>query len=210
MARFPETSKEARNRRAAWAAAAVAALIAVAAFQIGRTTLPPASGPGSKWPLAVAEAAAARGLAVVAVVRHAEKASGDDPSLSAAGRTRARALAELFDGVPVHRLIASDLRRTQETIAPLARKKDLRIERTPSQPEAKAASEVAQKLKELRVGEFAVVAHHSFTIAAILAEFDWKVPDPRDHDDVWLLFLDGGEAVGHLALRVPAPEPAPR
>src|SRR5262245_7501052 len=59
---------------------------------------------------------------VVLVVRHAEKASptAPDPSLSTAGRARARALAHVAGAASVDAIYVTQFKRTKETAAPLA------------------------------------------------------------------------------------------
>ncbi len=65
---------------------------------------------------------------VVFVVRHAEKvAEGDDPPLSASGRARAAALADLLEEAGIVAVHSSDFRRTLETAAPLAERLGLPI-----------------------------------------------------------------------------------
>src|SRR5690348_2764504 len=61
-------------------------------------------------------------LATVILVRHGEKATDDprDPSLSPAGEARARALAAMLAKAGVTHLFATQYRRTQATISPLA------------------------------------------------------------------------------------------
>lgn len=60
--------------------------------------------------------------ATFVVVRHAEKASDDprDPSLSAAGQARARALAASLADTPLTGVYATAYRRTQMTATPAA------------------------------------------------------------------------------------------
>lgn len=105
------------------------------------------------------------GDATVILVRHAEKASSDtkDPDLSDAGRERARRLASLLARSGVTRLVATDLKRTQQTLAPLA-------EAIGKPVEVRAAKETDALARELRAtpaGAVVVVAHHSNGIPAI-------------------------------------------
>ncbi|MCG9737888.1 histidine phosphatase family protein [Shewanella insulae] len=56
----------------------------------------------------------------VILVRHAEKADkGRDPMLSHEGKLRAKALVEALAGTPLSLAIATQFRRTQETLTPL-------------------------------------------------------------------------------------------
>ena len=113
--------------------------------------------------LAAAPAPAVRRVTTVALVRHGEK-KGEltDPGLTAAGWERAQRLARVFKGAKVDALIASDLKRTQETLQPLADDKGLRLKAL------KAPADVARAVKALPEGSFAIVAHHSFTMREIL------------------------------------------
>ena len=66
----------------------------------------------------------------VFLVRHAEKAQdGDakDPELSAAGRRRAEALAQIIKDVGVTAIFATEFKRTQQTAAPLSRLTEIPI-----------------------------------------------------------------------------------
>jgi broad specificity phosphatase PhoE len=107
---------------------------------------------------------------MVAIVRHAEKEdAGGDPGLTAAGKARAGRLAAVFRQAKLDLLVASDLKRTRETLEPVARAKGVKI------AAIKEPAEVARTLKALPAGSTALVAHHSFSIRAILK--DLGVPD---------------------------------
>lgn len=56
----------------------------------------------------------------VFVIRHAEKAAGEDPPLTEAGRLRAAAWAEMLQGAGIRQVITSDTWRTRETGAIIA------------------------------------------------------------------------------------------
>jgi phosphohistidine phosphatase SixA len=113
--------------------------------------------------------------ATVVVVRHAERenASEDSP-LSEDGKARAQRLAQILAGAPVTHLIASNRRRTQETLAPLAASTGLAVE------ELALETEVVERLGQLGAESFAVVAHHSFTVHDILEGLGLQ--DVRQYD----------------------------
>jgi hypothetical protein len=103
-------------------------------------------------------------VTTIVVVRHAEKEStGTDPGLTPEGLARAEHLAQLLRNTKIDLLLASDSRRTQETLAPVA----ALMPQVPFEKIAEAA-DVVTRLKALPQGSFAVVAHHSFTIHPIL------------------------------------------
>lgn len=59
-------------------------------------------------------------LTTVYLVRHAEKLSGKDPSLTEAGHQRADALAAALSDAKLEYIHSSDYARTRETAAPIA------------------------------------------------------------------------------------------
>lgn len=143
---------------------------------------------GGKPPVPCAPEAAPPSVAVV--VRHAEKATGtSDPGLTPEGQARAERLATMLSQAALDRLIASELRRTQETVAPLAELRQMEVEKV-EEPEA-----VVDEIRRLRPGEVAVVCHHSYTIPSILQALgveNWdKIPVSGDNYDNFLIVLLG-------------------
>ena len=69
--------------------------------------------------LLLASTAAAQ--STIFLVRHAEKAGGDDPDLTEAGRARAESLANILKDAGITSIYTSEVKRTQETAAPLAK-----------------------------------------------------------------------------------------
>lgn len=135
----------------------------------------------------------------VVVVRHAEKDIGLDPGLTEKGHARARRLAEILAAAPVTHLFSSNLRRTKETLGPLALSTALDIE-----PIANVTDVVA-RLEGLERGTLAVVAHHSFTVHAILEGLG--VDDSREinvnggnYDNLFIVVRDdsAGAQLVHL------------
>lgn len=62
------------------------------------------------------------------LVRHAEKGSGTDPSLTEAGQKRAEALAELMSGKGLTCIHSTNYKRTLETAAPTAKRTELQVQ----------------------------------------------------------------------------------
>ncbi len=65
-------------------------------------------------------AAPARAQKAVFVVRHAEKISEQDQSLTEAGRARARRLSEMLADAGISAIYATDTARARDTAKPLA------------------------------------------------------------------------------------------
>jgi len=102
----------------------------------------------------------------VFLVRHAEKLPGEerDPELSPAGRTRSERLAELLGATGVTHLFASEYRRTQATLAPLAERVGGAVEVVGAREE----DALVERLRELPPGAVAVVAGHSNTTPGVV------------------------------------------
>jgi phosphohistidine phosphatase SixA len=100
------------------------------------------------------------------VVRHAEKASSTDPdtSLSMQGEDRASALARLLRNAGVTHLFVTELKRTRQTLEPLADQKAL----TPTVVPAKDTAALVAALKVVPKDAVVVVAGHSNTVPDIL------------------------------------------
>jgi broad specificity phosphatase PhoE len=69
--------------------------------------------------LVVALVACAKPPTTILIVRHAEKGTGSDPDLTAAGIARANALAAVAAHAGVEAALVTQYKRTKETAAPL-------------------------------------------------------------------------------------------
>lgn len=107
-----------------------------------------------------------RGRAFI-LVRHAEKdGTGKDPSLSERGHARAETLASMLATAGVTRLVATEYKRTQETLAPLGTRLSLEVEVAPA---AKSAA-LAAELLAAPDGAVVVVATHSNVLPGLVKE----------------------------------------
>jgi phosphohistidine phosphatase SixA len=156
----------------------------------------------------------------VILVRHAEKATDDprDPSLSEAGVARARALARLLAHARPARLVASEYKRTQATLAPLA----AALGKTVEVVAASDTAALARTLAAEAPGTTVVVAGHSNTLPALAAELGAPLHDVQttpkgpqlgddEYDRVFVLTLppsDSGVAPSVLELRYGEAAPA--
>ncbi len=143
------------------------------------------------------------------VVRHAEKADlpGErDPELSEAGVVRAEALARTMRSIQLDACFTSQYKRTQMTLAPLA--KAAGLETTVAQAGAEKA--LAAKILETRRGKSVVVAGHSNTVPTLLQALG--VADPpqlseSDYDDLFVVRVDAEGRARLLHLHYGAPNP---
>jgi broad specificity phosphatase PhoE len=106
----------------------------------------------------------------IVLVRHAEKAAVDpqerDPDLSPRGRERASRLAALLGKASIARLVATEYKRTQQTLVPLS-------EATGKQVDVRKAGQTNDLVRELREappGTTTVVATHSNVIPMLVRE----------------------------------------
>lgn len=106
----------------------------------------------------------------VILVRHAEKAAADpqerDPELSPKGRERAARLETLLGKAQITQLIATEYKRTQETLAPLSARVAKQVETRP----AAKTNDLVRELRDAPPGSTTVVATHSNVIPLIVHE----------------------------------------
>lgn len=133
----------------------------------------PTASPDAPAPAATSEASVS--LATVIFTRHGEKATDDprDPSLSPAGEARAQALAALLARAGVTHLFATEFRRTQATLGPLASATGVTVTVVP----AGAPDQLVAALRELPAGAVAVVAGHSNTLPGVIEALGGRVRD---------------------------------
>ena len=149
---------------------------------------------------ATAQAEAPRTLFLV---RHAEKAAGENPALTAAGRERAQLLARMLRDARIRVIVVSEWKRTQQTAAPLAQALGIapRIVRV----------DVPAKLRALAPGTRALVVSHSDVVPGIVAALGCgEIPaiGGREYDRLYLVTLEGDGDCEATLLRYGAPSAA--
>jgi broad specificity phosphatase PhoE len=128
----------------------------------------------------------------VILVRHAEKATGGgkDPDLSEAGRARAVRLARMTQEADIAAVFATQFKRTQQTVGPLAEARGLSI--VPVH-----AGEVAALVRRIladHAGKVVLVAAHSNTVPAIIAALGGPTMAELAEDafdDLFVITTDG-------------------
>jgi phosphohistidine phosphatase SixA len=161
-------------------------------------------------PLAAAEPVPPAAGVNVFLLRHAEKDSNDarDPDLNALGRARAAELARVLGGTHVTHLFASEFKRTQQTLQPLAERTGVQVRVVPA---GDAAAQI-DALRQLPAGSTAVVAGHSNTIPALVEKLGGSIEHleetPRgrmladaEHDRLFLVVLPAPGARAETAPR---------
>lgn len=137
--------------------------------------------------LACSCASADADTTTVYLVRHAEKQKdATDPSLSSAGKIRAKQLASVLRSANLRVCIASQFRRTQETAKPAAELAKLRVLQRPAGKEQKLADEIRQDFQ----GQSVLFVGHSNTVPSLLKHLGAKnVPaiGESDYDNLFVV-----------------------
>ena len=109
-----------------------------------------------------------RPVTTVIVVRHAEKniePANPDPDLSPAGQARAQELVRMFGDAGIKAIYATQYKRTQQTVKPLAEK----IGVPATTIDAKNTAELVKQIRAQHNGDVVFVAGHNNTVPEIIA-----------------------------------------
>jgi len=124
------------------------------------------------------------------LVRHAEKKivppENKDPDLSPAGLERAEELARMFGGAGVTAIYATQYKRTQQTVKPLADKLGLTV----NQLEAKETAELVKQIRARGAGQVIFIAGHNNSVPEIIAAMGGpKMPiiPETEYDNLYIL-----------------------
>lgn len=151
----------------------------IAAFALGACAAPTVD---SQVP-ARAEAAVATEQKTVFIIRHLQKAQGDDPSLTAEGAAAAQRLADMLEGNGIAAIFATPTRRAMETASPLAAR--LGIPVTPYDPRNPGALVEAAASAAGPV----LVVGHSNTVHDLVGRFGATPPAPLSEEDYGTIFV---------------------
>lgn len=133
-------------------------------------------------------------MTTIVVVRHAEKVdSSRDPDLSETGRQRAQLLSDLFRTEKVTALYATEYKRTQQTLQPLAQEQGLEVEIHP----ASDKQGLVDKILADHVGGLVVVASHSGDVPKIVELLGAGSQPPiaeTEYDNLYIVTRSGETA----------------
>ncbi len=126
------------------------------------------------------------------LVRHAEKVvdkSTDDPELTEAGRERAAKLVRVLRSIPIDVCVASQFKRTQQTIQGVAESNQLELIVHPAGQEAKLLDRLRKEWK----GQQVLIAAHSNTIPDLCkglgVELSVEIGE-LDYDNLFVIVVD--------------------
>ncbi len=119
----------------------------------------------------------------VYIIRHLQKAKGDDPALTSEGAANAQRLAAMLAGANITAVYATRTRRAMETGAPLASQIGVAITPyDPRNPDALAAEVAGSKGSVLVVG-------HSNTVGDLVTRFGGNTAPELTEQDYGTLFM---------------------
>src|SRR2546423_2173183 len=109
-----------------------------------------------------------RPVTTIILIRHAEKIidpNNPDVDLSPAGQARAQELARMFSDAGINAIYATQYKRTQETVKPLADKLGLRINVVNS----KNTNDLLAQIRAQNSGQTVFIAGHNNSVPEIIA-----------------------------------------
>ena len=133
----------------------------------------------------------ARPVTTVIVVRHAEKniePNNPDPDLSPAGQARAQEIARMFGDAGVQAIYATQYKRTQQTVAPLAARLGLSV----TSVDAKQSEELTRRVLSNNRGQTVFVAGHNNTapeIVNILSGENFPIIPESEYDNMYIVTI---------------------
>ena len=138
------------------------------------------------------------------LVRHAEKKivppENKDPDLSPEGIARAEELARMFGNSGITAIYATQYKRTQQTVKPLADKLNLPV----TQVEAKATPELVKQLRARPAGQVIFIAGHNNTVPDIIAELGgprFPIIPETEYNNLYVLTISGDGSARLLKMK---------
>src|SRR5438067_9412914 len=130
-----------------------------------------------------------RPVTTVILIRHAEKVidpNNADPDLSPAGQSRAQELVRMFGDAGIKAIYATQYKRTQETVQPLAAKLGLPV----NQVNSKSTGELLTRIRSDNRGQTVFIAGDKNTVPEIIAALGGPayptIPE-SEYDNLYIL-----------------------
>lgn len=109
-----------------------------------------------------------RPVTTLILIRHAEKniePNNPDPDLSPAGQARAQELVRMFGDTGITAIYATQFKRTQQTVKPLADRLGLPI----NQVNSKKTADLLAQIRAQNSGQIIFISGHNNTVPEIIA-----------------------------------------
>lgn len=132
-----------------------------------------------------------RGVTTVILVRHAEKniePNNPDPDLAPAGVERAQEIAREFAGTGINAIYATQFKRTQQTVKPLADLTGVAVNLL----DANQTDELIERLQSSHRGQVVLVAGHNNTVPAIVSALSaetFPVIPESEYDNLYIVTI---------------------
>lgn len=146
----------------------------------------------------------------VILIRHAEKKiepENKDPDLSPAGLARAEELVRMFSNTGITAIYATQFKRTQQTVKPLADKLGLPV----TQVDAKKTPELVKQIRARNAGQVVFIAGHNNSVPEIITALGGPqlpiIPE-TEYDNLYILTVQADGSAKLLKLRYGSPIPA--
>ena len=144
----------------------------------------------------------------IILVRHAEKMvvppENKDPDISVQGEARAKEIARMFGGSGITAIYATQFKRTQQTVKPLAER--LRVPVTVV--EAKKTADLVSQIRARGAGETVFIAGHNNTVPEIIAALGgptFPIIPETDFDNLYILTIQGDGVTKLVHLKYGSP-----
>jgi broad specificity phosphatase PhoE len=145
-----------------------------------------------------------QGQMTLILVRHAEKAivppENKDPDLSPAGQARALELVRMFGDSGITAIYATQYKRTQQSVKPLADKLGLTVNKV----EAKQTAELVKQIRSRNAGQVIFIAGHNNTVPEIIAAMGGPtlpiIPE-TEYDNLFILTIQSDGSATLLKMK---------
>lgn len=132
-----------------------------------------------------------RPVTTVIIVRHAEKniePDNPDPDLSSAGHVRAEELARIFSDTGIQVIYATQYKRTQQTVSPLAKKLQLPI----TTIDARQSQELVRQILTNNRNQTVFIAGHNNTVPEVvnmLSNEKFPAINESEYDNMFIVTI---------------------
>jgi phosphohistidine phosphatase SixA len=147
----------------------------------------------------------------VILIRHAEKKEvppeNKDPDLSLAGQVRAQELVRMFGDSGIKAIYATQYKRTQQTVKPLAEKLNISV----TVVDTKKTTDLVKQIRSQNVGQTVFIAGHNNTVPEIIAALggpQFPIIPETEFDNLYILTVPSSGPAKLLKLKFGSPLPS--
>ena len=132
-----------------------------------------------------------RAVTTVIIVRHAEKIidpNNNDVDLSEAGQARAQEIARMFGDAGINAIYATQYKRTQETVKPLADKLGVPV----TAMNSKSTGDLIAQIRAQHSGQTIFIAGHNNSVPEIIAALggpQYPIIPESEYDNLFIVTI---------------------